>query len=199
MAPKFPWRKGEPHSADQLEFHHGGELVWVILGCFWILSYLAVVLLVGMAFNDATRYGSFDPRSKKDYREFASFLIPIGILLAMKAIYLFMGIWLIFGRTRIVLDKSSGQFTKTYSLRSFRLFQKGCDLDEATSVFLRRNIVVWRTLFSHALCLDRDGKKPFKLLDVPRRREAKGLEMARQMAEFLGVPGPRESDLAKRT
>jgi hypothetical protein len=104
-----------------------------------------------------------------------------------------LGTWLIFGRTEIILDKPSGQFTKTYRLRSFRLFQKGCNLEEVTTVSVHRNSLLGRLRCPYALYFERDGKKPVKLLDVPRKSEAKGLEIARKMAEFLGVPGSAES------
>jgi len=97
---------------------------------------------------------------------------------------------MIFGRVTIVIDKTLGTITKDYRVRSFGPYTRSYLTRDLTSISFRhvgnpRWILFFSVVYLH---LKDDASR--RLLLAPRIYQKEGRMMARQIADFLGVPGP---------
>jgi hypothetical protein len=195
VGPKvFRWSEERSKSPDLLTFRSGGEGSLVASGIvFFVPSVFIgfVFLVLGPAMVQELR----NAFAQGEYGRAALFYFALTLFSVAVLGGAFLGLWKMFGRTIIFFEKTTGIIAREYRLLTLRLFQKTYDLQEASSVIFRANSLFKSFSFPKSIYLGLRGEIPLKLIDVPQRFESEGREIARRMAEFIGVPGPVESDL----
>jgi hypothetical protein len=180
------WRLEKTANPDQLVFRRGGECLLVGAGIIQLAMFLFMSWVCIMASLPTAEW----TLPHGDYREFILMNIPYVILASVVFLLLPEGVWLIFGRLQITIDKTAGLVTKWYRLRSFAVHLRTYDIRKASSVSFGRGIGKARFLRFNGIRVHAENQLPCSLFSVPRKCEKDGRDMANEIASFLGLPGP---------
>jgi hypothetical protein len=186
MTLKDLWRPVETGDADKMEFCRGGQKRFVWMGCF----YLAIGLLLAALFLQFLGISYWN--SLLDALRFKMYRAAIGsyILGSFFSLfflkYFFLGIWMIFGRTRVVLDRKTLSIIKEERLRSFCFFSKDFQIGSSSALSFRRKPRFFAPL--HYVWLNDEKNRWRRILVLPRNFAGDGWLMAEQMARFFGIP-----------
>jgi len=186
------WRQVETGDANKIEFIRGGEKFLLVLGWLHILvmcifSVWAIFEWIPLVQNQI----SYSLRLN-DYRRAGFWYFVGGLPMTIILERLMLGVWLVFGRVSIIIDKTSGRITKDYRVRSFSLYTRSYQTGTLSSISFHRIGDVRRILLLSALYLHQKNDTPRKLLLAPKKYQKEGRAMAGQIADFLGIPGPAD-------
>jgi hypothetical protein len=177
------WRPVDTGDADKIEFCRGDANPQFWLGCMHLA--VSVFLFGSLLWVSFSQWNTFlDGLRRKEYNIVvllyclgaASFTFALGSFL--------FGIWTLFGRTRVVLDRVYLSIIKEYRVRSFCLLSRSYLVGNSASFFLRRKP---RSFALHFVCLTDEKGKRRRLLIIPRKFAQDGWAMAEQMAGVLGI------------
>ncbi len=187
------WRQIETGDANKIEFIRGGEKPLRFMG--WLNMLVMCIFCVWVFFQwvPAVHYAISNFLRMKEYRlaVFWYFIGGLPIIILLEPFV--FGIWMVFGRVIIIVDKTLGTITKDYRLRAFSLYRRNYQAGDLSSISFRRIDDVRRILSVSALYLHRKDGTSAKLLLAPKKYQDEGRMMATQIADFLGIQHPGQS------
>ncbi len=187
MAFKPNWRQIRTGNPDELVFRFGGGWGLVILGIPLIGAASFKLYIVALFLHDSFAPALSALRSGRYMEAFQSQIL-VSILVGMAALQFLAGVWVILGRKTVATRCALHSITIEYSLRNVALHTRVNHLHQPTSITFEQIGGWWRFLRVDAIYLNEQQRGSFRLHQVPRAWRLQGLQMARQLADFLGVP-----------
>ncbi|HZQ47989.1 MAG TPA: hypothetical protein VFC07_13305 [Verrucomicrobiae bacterium] len=188
MAFKPNWRHIDTGNPDELVFRFGGGWVLVTFGILLLGTASLKLYIVAQFMHDSFASAFVSALCSGRYAEAFESQIPVSILSIMAALQLLAGAWLILGRKTLGARRALHSITIEYSLRNVPLYTRVIQLHQPTSLAFEQLEGWWRFLQLDAIYLNEQQRGSFRLHQVPRAWRLPGLQMARQLADFLGVP-----------
>jgi hypothetical protein len=179
------WRQVETGDVDMLEFCRGGGTPLVRQGWFSIFAG-AFLFFWGLVNASLTWRLFLAGIQSGDYSGAAFVYVAEGLLFLFIFEQFLIGVWLVYGRTHVLLDRKTASITKEHRLRSCCLFSKTYRVENSSSFTFRRQPRSW--FFLHVLCLHQEANRRIWLLAFPRWFHEEGWIMAEKMAAFMGIP-----------
>lgn len=181
------WRPVETGDADRLEFWRGGNKRLVLRG----VIYLASSVLMGGLFTVAlgVDFLAILVGSVRSgfYAAAVSIYFWCGLMLSMFVFsFLMLGAWMIFGTTRLALDRLARTISREYPFCSGCLSAKTYQLATPSALEFSREARFH--VPAHFLILRGENGKRSRIVIIPRKFAADGWAMAERMAGFLGIP-----------
>jgi hypothetical protein len=179
------WRPIETGDPDKMEFCRGGGWRMVIMGCLWIMLGILILGLLVLCSGDFWSW-ILDALKTSAYNLVVLIYFFGAVVTLSGTTKLLMGIWAIWGRTDVILERKDKSVTRSYRLHSFCLYRKIFTAGDSSVFLIRRKIHSFALI--HFLRLkDKTGKRRW-VLAIPRIFAEDGWRMAEKMAGFFEIP-----------
>ena len=179
------WRPIETGDPDKIGFCHGGARQQKFAGCVFVFLGVASFGLLLLATKDLWSW-VLDAVRMKEYRLAAGLYVAAAMFALVATESLLLGIWLLLGRTDLLLDRKKKSITKNYRLRSFCLYRKKYAVGAASVFIFRHSIRSFAPI--HFLRLKDASEKRRYVFSVARGFAADAWKMADRMAAFFEIP-----------
>lgn len=202
MKANYFWRQVESSSADQLEFHQGGEKLrfWVgisIIGVALLHAPFLGWVLVKESSEVLQEFRLLRGQILRDFQSWEWQLFDLELLCAWFAVVacveLVLGLSMAFGKARLTVNRATRELQKHFQL--FRWIREtSFDARDAMCISIGPGPVVLRLLFGlHGIFLHSQARGRQRFLTMHWRKLPQARELAQQIAAFLDIPGPTDS------
>jgi len=123
-------------------------------------------------------------RSRNYFQAFV-WLIPSGIIGTLAVPILLLGIWMLLGRKLLRVNRALHSVSTVYLLNSTPIHTRIIRLIQPSSVTFEKGRGAWSAF---VIYVNEKTQGSPRLIGVPRWFKADALQMAGQIADFLGVP-----------
>ena len=186
------WRQVETGDANKIIFLRGGEKPLVFMGRLLLVSCIFWVWAI-FKFFQMEHDLIWEFVQIKEYRPAIELYCLSGLPFMGLVESFILGVWMVFGRVTVAVDKTLGIITKDYRVRSFSLYTKSYETRRLSSISFHPVRGSRWILFFYAIYLHhQDDTSRNQLLLAPKKYQKEGRLMAQRIADFLGLPGPAE-------